>query len=317
MQMNTIDAASRLKKYLPEGRIFNDPENRYFLSGDRTMEEARRLGLILEGRACVCTQEHDLIVELPFGRGIIPREEGAIGIREGLTKDIALLSRVSKTVCFKVMEIRRDPEGGWECILSRRLAQEECLEERVRRLRPGDIIPAKVTHQEPFGSFVDVGCGIPSLIPIDAISVSRISHPSDRFFSGQDIFAVVKSREGDRICLSHKELLGTWAENAALFAPGETVGGVVRSVEPYGIFIELAPNLAGLAEPREGVRAGQAASVYIKALIPEKMKVKLIIVDVFDDLSFPGRIKYFITSGRLERWEYSTEESGKSIVSIF
>ena len=34
---------------------------------------------------------------------------------------------------------------------------------------------------------------------------------------------------------------------------GETVGGIVRSIEPYGIFIELAPNLAGLAEPRENV----------------------------------------------------------------
>lgn len=55
-----------------------------------------------------------------------------------------------------------------------------------------------------------------------------------------------------------------------MFSTGETVGGIVRSIEPYGIFIELAPNLAGLAEPRENVRVGQAASVYIKALIPEK-----------------------------------------------
>ena len=84
------------------------------------------------------------------------------------------------------------------------------------------------------------------------------------------------------------------------------MGGVIRSVEPYGIFIELAPNLAGLAEPKEGVSAGQAASVYIKALIPEKMKVKLIIVDVFENLCFPSKINYFISSGRLNKWEYST-----------
>ena len=42
-------------------------------------------------------------------------------------------------------------------------------------------------------------------------------------------------------------MLGTWAENAALFSPGQTVTGVVRSVEDYGIFVELTPNLAGLA----------------------------------------------------------------------
>ncbi|WP_295210536.1 S1 RNA-binding domain-containing protein [Ruminococcus sp.] len=305
-----------MKKYLPEGKVFNSNENRYYLQNEHTMSEAMAQGLILEGHAILCTSEHDLIVELPFGKGVIPRIEGAIGIREGTTKDIALLSRVNKTVCFKVTDIAR-VGGEIVCTLSRRLAQEECLERYISGLTSGDVIPAKVTHLEPFGCFVDIGCGLPSLIPIDAISVSRISHPNDRFFNGQDIYAVVKSNEGDRVCLSHKELLGTWEENAALFSAGETVGGIVRSVEPYGIFIELAPNLAGLAEPRENVFVGQAASVYIKALIPEKMKVKLIIVDVFENSVFPSKINYFITGGKLTKWVYSTNECEKNIYSDF
>lgn len=306
-----------MTRYLPEGKIFNSAENRYYLQSEKNMLEAQLHGLILEGHAVLCDAEHNLIVELPFGRGIIPRCEGAIGIDDGSTRDIALLSRVNKTVCFKVMKINHTSSGETECILSRRQAQEECMRNHVSKLTGGDIIPAKVTHLEPFGCFVDIGCGIPSLIPIDAISVSRISHPNDRFFNGQDIYAVVKSADDNRICLSHKELLGTWKENAAMFSAGETVGGVVRSVEPYGIFIELAPNLAGLAEPRENVRVGQAASVYIKALIPEKMKVKLIIVDVFENGCFPSKINYFINSGRIEKWVYSTEQSDKSIISEF
>ena len=92
-----------------------------------------------------------------------------------------------------------------------------------------------------------------------------------------------------------------------MFSTGETVGGIVRSIEPYGIFIELAPNLAGLAEPRENVRVGQAASVYIKALI----------VDVFENSVFPSKINYFITSGRLTKWVYSTNECYKNICSEF
>lgn len=306
-----------MTRYLPEGKIFNSAENRYYLQSEKNMLEAQLHGLILEGHAVLCDAEHNLIVELPFGRGIIPRCEGAIGIDDGSTRDIALLSRVNKTVCFKVMKINHTSSGETECILSRRQAQEECMRNHVSKLTSGDIIPAKVTHLEPFGCFVDIGCGIPSLIPIDAISVSRISHPNDRFFNGQDIYAVVRSADDNRICLSHKELLGTWKENAAMFSAGETVGGVVRSVEPYGIFIELAPNLAGLAEPRENVRVGQAASVYIKALIPEKMKVKLIIVDVFENGCFPSKINYFINSGRIEKWVYSTEQSDKSIISEF
>ena len=84
-----------------------------------------------------------------------------------------------------------------------------------------------------FGSsclkFVDPAMA--DVIPIDCISVSRISHPSDRFTLGQTIQAVVTSVSDFRIGLSHKELLGTWMENAAKFAVGETVSGIVRSME--------------------------------------------------------------------------------------
>ena len=191
------------------------------------------------------------------------------------------------------------------------------MSEYINKLNSGDVIPAKVTHLEQFGYFVDLACGIPSLIPIDAISISRISHPSDRFSTGQNIFVIIKSIENGRICLSHKELLGTWEENAELFNCGETVSGIVRSVEDYGIFIELAPNLAGLAEPRPNVAVGQHASVYIKALIPDKMKVKLIIVDVFD-AKYPNKeIEYFINNGSIDTWTYSTKSSNKIIESVF
>ena len=62
-----------------------------------------------------------------------------------------------------------------------------CIRDRyIGSLRCGDIIDCRVTHLEPFGCFVDIGCGIASLIPIDCISISRISHPSDRFRVGQE-----------------------------------------------------------------------------------------------------------------------------------
>lgn len=56
----------------------------------------------------------------------------------------------------------------------------------------GDVIPAKITHLEPFGAFADIGCGIVGLISIENISVSRISHPKDRFHVGQNILTVIK-----------------------------------------------------------------------------------------------------------------------------
>ena len=123
------------------------------------------------------------------------------------------------------------------------------MREYIEFLSPGDIVDVRVSHIESFGVFCDIGAGISALMPIDCISVSRIPHPSARFFVGQKIKAIVKSKDlQGRITLTHKELLGTWEENASLFSVGETVPGIVRSVENYGIFVELTPNLAGLAE---------------------------------------------------------------------
>lgn len=305
-----------MNKYYPEGKLIAQSSNKQAIRSLSGLCDAKKDGMILEAKAILCDTDHNLIVDLPCCRGVIPRFEGAIGIDDGTTRDIALLSRVNKPVCFKVLSIE-ETGGETTAILSRREAQLEARENYISKLMPGDIIPARVTHLEQFGCFVDICCGIASLIPIDAISVSRISHPKDRFFNGQDITVVVKAQEDDRIFLSHKELLGTWDENARLFKPGQTVGGIVRSIESYGIFIELKPNLAGLAESRDNVSVGQKTSVYIKSIIPEKMKVKLIIVDVFDDAEVDKTLDYYITSGNISEWEYSTKESARKIITTF
>ena len=306
-----------MRNYYPEGEIFLTPDNQNSIKTIFMLQEAMLQEKILEARVSLCDNDHNLHIDLPCAKGIIPREEGALGIAEGTTKDIALITKVNKPVCFVVTEISKDENGNYTAFLSRRRVQEMCMDEFIETLSAGDVIPAKVTHLEQFGAFVDIGCGIPSLIPIDAISISRISHPSDRFQAGQNIYVIIKDVCGGRVWLSHKELLGTWEENASKFHYGETVSGIIRSVEDYGIFVELAPNLAGLAEPKEGVAVGQHASVYIKALIPEKMKVKLIIVDVFSGTHIHRAPEYFITEGHISHWRYSSNLSPKVIESRF
>lgn len=307
-----------MMEYLPEGSLIDTPKNKTALSSIENIREAQKNRMILEAAATVCTARHDLIIDLGAMRGIIPREEGAIGIDSGKTRDIALISRVGKPVCFIITDFEKDRNGRTVAICSRKAVQEECTANYLDNLVPGDVIPAVITHMENFGCFADIGCGISSLLPIDSISVSRISHPSDRFRSGQSIFAVVSGRDSDgRICLSHKELLGTWEENAERFSPGETVSGIIRSVEDYGIFVELAPNLAGLAESCPRLMPGMQASVYIKSLIPDKMKIKLIIVDAFDSGPSPSLPEYFITGGHMDFWQYSPEGCSKDISTFF
>ena len=303
--------------YLPEGYLINSKENSFYLSSIENFNRAFFEKIPLEQRATFCDCNHNLHIDFGFIHGIIPKDECATGIKEGTTKDIAIISRVNKPVRFIIKEIS---ETGSKkiAILSRLDVQKSFLNEHLPTIIPGDIIDARVTHLESFGVFCDIGCGINALLPIDNISVSRIPHPGARFAVGDDIKVVVKAFDkSGRVILTHKELLGTWEENAAYFNVGETVSGIIRSIENYGIFVELTPNLSGLAEYTDEVVNGQQASVFIKSIIPEKMKFKLIIVDAFN-AEYP-RIKphYFIKSGHIDTFRYSPEFCYKNISTTF
>ncbi len=307
-----------MQKFRPEGQLISTPSNQAFLSSPNALHEAFFTGSVVEARALVCDKNHDLRVDLGCMYGIIPHEEGAVGISDGSVRDIALISRVNKPVMFHILGFRKDTNDREYAVLSRRSVQQDCIDNYISKLRPGDVIEAKVTHMESFGVFLDIGAGINGLLPIDSISVSRIPHPSVRFHIGQMIRVVVKSvDELGRITFSHKELLGTWEQNAGEFSPGETVPGIVRSIENYGIFVELTPNLAGLAEYSEGITAGCHAGVYIKSMLPERMKIKLIIVDAFEAEYPTAPIKYYTDSDHIDHWVYSPVECSKVIESIF
>ncbi len=306
-----------MKDYYPEGSLISTDENKKYLASAAMLQLAESLEVILEASVVMCDAQHNLIVDLGCMRGVIPRDEGAIGIREGTTRDIALISRVGRAVSFVVTGFSLDSSGKEYAILSRRIAQEKCIEYIITSKKIGDIIDATITHLESFGAFCDIGCGNIALLPIDAISVSRISHPKDRFVVGDRIKAIIKKIDIDnKITLSHKELLGTWAENAAFFSQGQTVSGIVRSIEEYGVFVELTPNLAGLAEPKDNLKVGQCTSVYIKSIIPEKMKIKLIIIDAFDNMC-EHTYDYFYTDEHIDEFIYSPPESIKQITTYF
>lgn len=299
--------------FLPEGHRLLTAENNAACESLESLTQAMAAERVLEGKALLCDENHDLLVQVGPFTGRIPREETALGIAEGVTRDIAILSRVGKPVAFLVQSIEQTSDRP-SLLLSRRRAQEKALGYFLDHWQPGQVIPATVTHLEPFGAFVDVGCGIPSMIGVDRLSVSRISHPRDRLRVGQEIFAAVLSLDRDtrRVMLTHRELLGTWEENAALFRPGMTVPGYVRGIKDYGIFVELSANLSGLAECKEGIREGDRVSVYIKSILPERMKLKLLIIDRLPASDGPEPNHYFVTGGTLSRWRYAPAGCSKA-----
>lgn len=321
--------------YMPEGMLSGTAQNRELISSRQGIEKAMSQGIILESVAMLCDNNMNIHVDLHGIIGIIPRDE-VMYCRDGeKIKDIAVITRVGKPVSFKVLEIY-ERDGRVYATLSRRLAQIECMRNYISDLVPGDIVNARVTHLEGFGAFVDIGCGMISLLSVDCISVSRISHPSDRLYTGMNIKVVIKSidAESGRIFVTMRELLGTWEENAALFSAGQTVAGIIRSVESYGVFVELTPNLAGLAELRDGMMTehngigtqngniynGQMAAVYIKSMIPDRMKIKLVLIDSYKGEKVPTKLKYFVDTDRtvhMDSWRYSPKNCSKLIETVF
>lgn len=152
----------------------------------------------------------------------------------------------------------------------------------IKKIEEGQIVEGVVTGIKPYGAFVKMENGLSALVHIEDMSVARIKSPLERLKIGQKANFVVKSidREKNKILLSYKELLGTWEDNIKKFEEGSTVNGIAREIEKSknGIFIELTPNLVGLAEYKDGIEYGQNVNVYIKRIIPEKKKVKLLIV---------------------------------------
>ena len=150
------------------------------------------------------------------------------------------------------------------------------------KVEQGQIVGGTVTGIQPYGAFIKMDNGIDGLVFIEDLSVARIKSPEERVKVGQKIKCMVKSVDENtgRVSLSYKNCLGTWDDNIKSFKEGMTVKGIVRDTEKNknGIFIELMPNLVGMAEYEEGLEYGQKVDVYIKKIDYERKKVKLLVV---------------------------------------
>ncbi len=264
------------QRFMPEGWVVNETD-----ITKEQLADAISTGEILQGKVNKCDSNYNLYVD--FGndvKGVIPREEvEAVNIDEtGFPKPNICTSKVNRYVQFKVKDI--DSKNNF--ILSRRAVGEDALNWMTNELQEGMVVNGIVKSMQPYGVFVEIGGGIVGLLHIEDISVARIKTPAERLKIGQKINVMVKSidRKLERVILTYKELLGTWEDNVKDFSEGQTVKGIARETEKFknGIFIELKPNLVGMAEYKEGIEYGQNVDVYIKKIIPDKRKIKLLLV---------------------------------------
>lgn len=236
---------------------------------------------ILQGLVKECDDNYNLYIQFENGlTGVMPRQEiEAINVEEsGLPKTNLCTGKVHKFVQFKIKEAKDENK----VIVSRKEVQEEALEWIKKDLKEGSRVTGIVKSIKPYGAFIEIGGGVVGLAHIEDLSIARIKTPFERLNIGQKVEVVVKSidRDNGKVVLSYKETLGSWEENAKMFTAGMKTKGIVRETEKNknGIFIELTPNLVGMAEYEEGLTYGQYVDVYIKKIDSERRKIKLLIV---------------------------------------
>ena len=111
--------------FMPEGSLLYSKENLSYISNLSGLERAMSENKTLEARVTMCDSDLNLHVDLYGIKGIIPREECLLSPDGEPIKDIAIITRVGKPVCFKVTSIEQRNDT-FCAILSRRAAQIEC-----------------------------------------------------------------------------------------------------------------------------------------------------------------------------------------------
>ncbi len=197
-------------------------------------------------------------------------------------------SMVGRSLLFKVTQYG---EKGRNIVLSRRTLLEERSREAEKELRAslheGDLIAGKVSSIQKFGVFVDIG-GFEALVPRSELSWSRSADPNS-FSPGNSVEAKVLSIdwEGRRIVLSIKQAGPEPWDSISGYEVGQERNGRIVNIIRNGAFVELEPGIEGFIpvsrmsqtkrvnKPEDVVSRGDAVSVRIIEILPEKKKMTL------------------------------------------
>ena len=143
-------------------------------------------------------------------------------------------------------------------------------------------VKGKVRNLTDYGAFVELEDGIDGLVHVSDISwTKRVTHPKDVFKKGEKVEAVVLAVDSNnrRISLGIKQLTpDPWDEIGAKYPPDTVLDGKVTKVANFGLFVEVSPDLEGLAHISE-ITLTEGEKLEEKFKVGDEFKVKVIKVD--------------------------------------
>lgn len=159
-----------------------------------------------------------------------------------------LKSFVGQSMDAKVIDVNEREE---KLIVSEKAVWEEAQKGVLDKYKVGDVVEGVITAIADFGVFVKFD-NLEGLVHISEIAWQRIDHPRDIVKVGQQVKAEVIGIEGSKIFLSMKKLIeDPWKRVGEKYKVGDLVKGKILKANPFGFFVELDPDIHGLAHISE------------------------------------------------------------------
>jgi len=197
-----------------------------------------------------------------------------------------LKSYIGKKFEVKIIDANEEED---KLIVSEKAAWEETQQDVINKYKVGDIIEGLVTAVTDFGVFVEFD-KLEGLIHISEIAWQRIDDPNDFIKVGQRVKAEIISIENSKIFLSIKKLQqDPWDGLDKKYQLGQKIPGQVIKTNPFGLFVEIAKDIQGLAhisqlseKPIANIddfaKAGDKFDFYIVSMDPKNHRLGLSIV---------------------------------------
>src|ERR1700677_4317443 len=161
----------------------------------------------------------------------------------------------------------------------------------ARRYPPNTRVFGKVTNIADYGAFVEIEDGVEGLVHVSEMDwTNKNVNPAKVVHTGQEVEVMVLDvdEERRRISLGLKQCQANpWKEFAENYNRGDKVGGQIKSITDFGIFIGLPGNIDGLVHlsdiswdmpGEEAVRNYQKAQqveAMVLAIDPDRERISL------------------------------------------
>ena len=185
---------------------------------------------------------------------------------------------INQTLTVKIITVDKDNE---KLIVSEKETITEGAPEMQHKI--GDVVEGKITGIVDFGAFVTFDNTHEGLVHISEIAWQRLDHPSEVLKIGDKIKAeIIGITEDGKVSLSIRKLIpDPWSKIKEKYSINQEVAGKVIKVNPFGLFVELDPEIHGLAHISE-LSDKSVKNVADIAKIGDTLKFKIVSIEPED-----------------------------------